>query len=121
MIIGKSFKFDAAHHLPSYPGKCQRLHGHTWSITVEVEGEVNDSTCMVMDLNLLSEGVRGVLDEVDHTCLNDHLAFERCEPTCEMLAEWLKAELEGIFSQALEKGAKVTVQVQEGEGGWARC
>ncbi|GCA81549.1 6-carboxy-5,6,7,8-tetrahydropterin synthase [Microcystis aeruginosa NIES-2521] len=29
-IIYKEFRFEAAHHLPHYEGKCRRLHGHSW-------------------------------------------------------------------------------------------
>ncbi|MGH8897377.1 MAG: 6-pyruvoyl trahydropterin synthase family protein [Egibacteraceae bacterium] len=34
--IGKSFTFDAAHHLPglSEGHKCARLHGHTYTVMV---------------------------------------------------------------------------------------
>ena len=40
--IGKHFTFDASHQLPCNPiyGKCQSLHGHTYHLTVEVEGEI---------------------------------------------------------------------------------
>ena len=30
MILIKEFEFDAAHYLPEYNGKCERLHGHTY-------------------------------------------------------------------------------------------
>lgn len=38
MTIIKKFSFDAAHYLPSYEGKCERLHGHTYRLTVMLEG-----------------------------------------------------------------------------------
>ncbi|MBO6236691.1 MAG: 6-carboxytetrahydropterin synthase, partial [Schwartzia sp.] len=28
--------FDAAHRVEGYPGKCDRLHGHTWTIAAKV-------------------------------------------------------------------------------------
>ena len=31
MIVLKEFEFDAAHYLPEYNGKCERLHGHTYN------------------------------------------------------------------------------------------
>ena len=31
MIVLKEFEFDAAHYLPSYNGKCEHLHGHTYN------------------------------------------------------------------------------------------
>ena len=39
--ITKTFTFDAAHWLPRVPEghKCGRLHGHTYSVTIAVEGD----------------------------------------------------------------------------------
>ena len=37
MIIGKTFTFEAAHWLPHHPGKCWKLHGHTWTVEVELK------------------------------------------------------------------------------------
>ena len=30
--------FDSAHFLASYEGKCRNLHGHRWTVEVEVGG-----------------------------------------------------------------------------------
>ena len=32
MFVLKEFEFDAAHYLPEYNGKCERLHGHTYKL-----------------------------------------------------------------------------------------
>jgi 6-pyruvoyltetrahydropterin/6-carboxytetrahydropterin synthase len=37
MRVTKEFTFDAAHNLPNYHGKCERLHGHTYRIQVTIE------------------------------------------------------------------------------------
>src|SRR5262245_30204299 len=34
MIVAVEFDFDAAHNLPNYAGKCERLHGHTYRLQV---------------------------------------------------------------------------------------
>ena len=31
--------FDSAHFLHGYEGKCSNLHGHRWTVEVEVGGE----------------------------------------------------------------------------------
>ena len=38
----KSFTFEAAHWLPTFPEghKCRRMHGHSFKVDVVVEGEV---------------------------------------------------------------------------------
>lgn len=32
------FSFSAAHRIVGYSGKCNNLHGHTWKVEIEVEG-----------------------------------------------------------------------------------
>ena len=48
MFVLKEFEFDAAHYLPEYNGKCERLHGHTYKLVVKVEG-TPDKEGMVID------------------------------------------------------------------------
>ena len=40
--LSKTFHFEAAHDLPTFPAdhKCRRLHGHSFRFDVIVEGEV---------------------------------------------------------------------------------
>src|SRR5882724_8346352 len=49
--IFREFTFEAAHRLPNVPEghKCQRLHGHSYRVTVHVSGPVDPATGMVMD------------------------------------------------------------------------
>ena len=60
MIVLKEFEFDAAHYLPEYNGKCERLHGHTYKLVVKVQG-TPDHEGMVIDFirlkNIVKENV----------------------------------------------------------------
>lgn len=117
MILGKTFKIDAAHFLPNHEGKCKNTHGHTWTVTVEVSGPLQKEgpACgMVMDLKDLSEIVHLVLDRLDHKLINSIVE----NPTCENLAFWLQEQIQN----GLPRGVDVNmVTVQEGDGGYARC
>ena len=117
MILGKTFKIDAAHFLPNHEGKCKNTHGHTWTVTVEIEGELRHGgpvTGMVMDLKDLSEIVHLVIDRLDHKFVNPIIE----NPTCENLARWLS---EQIYN-GLPRGIVVhRIRVQEGDGGYAIC
>ena len=57
MIVLKEFEFDAAHYLPSYNGKCEHLHGHTYKLVVKVDGRP-DMEGMVLDFSLLKKIVQ---------------------------------------------------------------
>ena len=66
MILRKTFRFEASHRLPFHPGKCSRLHGHSWVRDVEVEGPVLQPTGMVMDFADLSKALQPIIDDLDH-------------------------------------------------------
>jgi len=59
--------FDAAHYTPG-GGKCEDLHGHTFTVDVEVEGELGEDG-MIMDFRELRKIVEGVLSSWDHALI----------------------------------------------------
>jgi len=95
--IRRRFTFDAAHALPFHPGKCRRLHGHTYRLEVEVHGEL-DANGLLIDFGELKSIVRElVVDPCDHRNLNDVFPFPT---TAENLArhffETLRPHLPGL-------------------------
>ena len=117
MIIGRTFHFDAAHYLPEYEGKCKNVHGHTWKVTIEVEGDIQDEGShkgMVIDLSELKQGADLVLGIWDHNVLNK---LTELTPTCENLALIIADRIQAYLSLNVKVKS---VQVQEGEGGYAR-
>jgi len=100
MIIYKKFIFDSAHYLPFVPEghKCKNMHGHTYTLTIFVEGELKQPEGWVIDFGDLKTYVKPLLDKLDHHCLNDIPGLEN--PTSEILAEWLwyqlKPQLPGL-------------------------
>src|SRR5450755_3458254 len=73
--IRKQFRFEAAHVLPHHPGKCSRLHGHSYRLDVTLEGPLageGAAAGMIVDFDVVSRVVKGgVLGELDHRSLND--------------------------------------------------
>jgi 6-pyruvoyltetrahydropterin/6-carboxytetrahydropterin synthase len=56
-------------HFISYEGdKCERLHGHNYRATVEVEGELDENQ-YVFDFIALKNRTRALTDELDHRML----------------------------------------------------
>jgi 6-pyruvoyltetrahydropterin/6-carboxytetrahydropterin synthase len=93
VVIRKTFRFEAAHVLPHHPGKCARLHGHSYRVEVAVAGALQaagPATGMVVDFDALAAVVRPhVVERLDHSSLNDLMP----NPTAEEIALWIWNEL----------------------------
>lgn len=89
MDLFKEFTFEAAHFLPNVPvgHKCRRMHGHSYTVCVTVEGLVDPMSGMVMDFADISKVVKPVIESLDHQTLNDIEGLGN--PTSEVLAVWL--------------------------------
>lgn len=94
MKIYKRFTIEAAHRLPNLPDdhKCSRLHGHSFTIEVHVEGSIDENTGWVMDFAEISSAFKPIFDQLDHHYLNDIEGLEN--PTSENLAIWVYKKLE---------------------------
>lgn len=89
MLLCKDFKFDAAHNLVHYHGKCENLHGHTYRLRVVVEGSP-DAEGMIIDFSELSGIVKElVISRLDHAYLNDIIP----QPSAENIALWIWEKL----------------------------
>jgi 6-pyruvoyltetrahydropterin/6-carboxytetrahydropterin synthase len=66
MKIAKEFRWEMGHRLPEHFGKCKNIHGHSYRMIVELEGEV-DKSGMVMDYYDLKKIVEPVVEKLDHT------------------------------------------------------
>ncbi len=65
MKIAKDFHWEMGHRLPEHFGKCKNIHGHSYKMIVEIEGDVQQSG-MIMDYYDLKKIVNPVVDELDH-------------------------------------------------------
>ena len=89
MKITKEITFDSAHMLSNYNGKCNNLHGHTYKLQIEVEGNVNPKTCMVVDFNELKEIINSkIMRMFDHALIFSAVGYR--EEAEEALCEWAK-------------------------------
>ena len=70
------------HRLPHHPGGCRNLHGHSYRMQVEVEGEPADNG-MIIDFDDMTRAVRPLIEELDHAFL--------CRDTDKDLAAFLQA------------------------------
>jgi 6-pyruvoyltetrahydropterin/6-carboxytetrahydropterin synthase len=107
MEIYKTFQIEAAHRLPNVPEdhKCYRLHGHSFRITLHVEGDVGDDSGWVMDFAEVKAVFQPLYDQLDHHYLNDIEGLEN--PTSEVLAKWIwnrvKPDLHNLSKVVVEE------------------
>lgn len=85
-------KFQAAHFLKGYKGKCEKIHGHTFQVEVAIEVQELDGTGLGIDFVLIKRKLAEILP--DHTLLNEVYEFN---PSAENLARRLFAELKKSF------------------------
>ncbi|MGD1008747.1 MAG: 6-carboxytetrahydropterin synthase [Candidatus Aminicenantales bacterium] len=85
-------RFSAAHYLEGYKGKCEKVHGHTFQVEVEIRAGELDATGIGIDFTQVKEKLAAVLP--DHTLLNDTYPFN---PSAENLARHLYGELKKSY------------------------
>jgi 6-pyruvoyltetrahydropterin/6-carboxytetrahydropterin synthase len=59
-------QFSASHFIPTIE-KCSRLHGHDYSVSLEIHGEPIDG--ILIDYGIVKGTVRKIIDEMDHKVL----------------------------------------------------
>lgn len=102
----RSFTFEAAHRLPTFPEghKCRRLHGHSFTVEVMVAGAVAPEKGYLVDYGDIKAACDPIVAELDHYYLNEIAGLEN--PTSENIARWIWNRLR----PALPLLAQITVQ-----------
>ena len=66
-LITAEIKFDAAHRLSDYKGKCERIHGHTYRVLITVESSKLNDWGAVLDFGDLKKLLKTYVDDkYDH-------------------------------------------------------
>ncbi len=144
-VSGPELAFAAGHFVTA-EGRCEALHGHNYTVAVEVEGELTGESWL-MDFGVLRGVMAAVCEELDHAFLlpteNQQLAVERAEghyhvtfadrryvipevdvrplpidnSTAERLAEWLAGQLAAkLRSRGAANLSSLTITVEEAPG-----
>ncbi|MCK9281965.1 MAG: 6-carboxytetrahydropterin synthase [Melioribacteraceae bacterium] len=131
MRIAKEFTWEMGHRLPFHEGKCKNLHGHSYKMMVELDGEP-DNNGMVLDYYDVKSIINPLVEELDHACL----VFEGDSELQELLKKLdsrmvivdfhsTAENLVGYFLKKIKKVGlpdnikKVTVRVLETENTYA--
>ena len=119
MEVFKEFKFEAAHRLPNLPPehKCSRLHGHSFTVQLHVEGPVKPEVGWIIDFGEIKSIFKPYYNMLDHHYLNEINGLEN--PTSENIAFWIwdrvKPDLP-ILSAVVVKETCTTGCVYRGPG-----
>lgn len=84
--------FSAAHKLRGYEGKCENIHGHNWKVHVTISSEYLDKIGMIMDFKDAKKILDRILNNLDHTQLENITFFKKHNPTSERIAEYIFKE-----------------------------
>lgn len=79
--------FSAAHNLRNYHGKCENLHGHNWKVEAIFAYKSLDKDGMAVDFREAKSTLKDVLEEFDHSYLNETDIFKKINPTSENMAK----------------------------------
>jgi len=58
-------RFSACHIIPHHK-KCGRLHGHSYAVHVEIQGEAGEHSGFIMDFGIVKKRVREMASALDH-------------------------------------------------------
>lgn len=81
MKIAKEFRWEMGHRLPEHFGLCKNIHGHSYKMIAEFEGEL-DSNQMVIDYYDVEKIINPVIEKLDHSFMvnkDDKIVLEFLE------------------------------------------
>lgn len=87
--LRQHFHLESARQLPHLPKThpCARIHGHSFKVTLVLEGPLDEQLGWVMDYNEIKAKTLPVFSKVDHAFLNEVPGLEN--PTTEILTAWI--------------------------------
>jgi len=65
MKIAKEFRWEMGHRLPEHFGQCKNIHGHSYKMLVEFDGELNEQG-MIIDYYDVEKIINPILEKLDH-------------------------------------------------------
>ena len=80
-----TFDLQYAHRFYGFKGEAQYLHGHTGTLTIEVEDSVNDGVNMVFPCNEIQKTAWDVLKNFDHATI-----LREDDPLCRLCWMYMK-------------------------------
>lgn len=125
--LSQSFYFESAHTLRRKAERneadgSRRVHGHTYTAEVCVQGQADAATGMVLDLAVLRAAIGVVREQLDHHFLDEvpGLAAPTLENLCLFIHERVAARVPGVASVSVARqssGDRCVYRAAGGPGG----
>ncbi len=111
-------QFSAAHSLSGYQGNCAQLHGHNWIVEVSVKCLELNNIGIGIDFRDIKQAIINVINDLDHSCLNEHPEFKDTNPSSENIARFLYRQLGEKINSVNVKVSKVKVSETRSAGAY---
>lgn len=122
LLLTKVFRFEMAHALHNYPGKCKNIHGHSYKLYVTVKTSTEGdgyipAPGILIDFKEIKQVVRtAIVHRLDHqlilsgdyirahpsVILEDNLLLWEAEPSAENLLIFMRKTLQHKLPEGVE-------------------
>ena len=125
MKVAKEFHWEMGHRLPEHFGLCKNIHGHSYKMIVEFDGELNESE-MVIDFYDVEKMINPIVEKLDHAFMvknDDKITLEFLEKmnskkvvvdfesTVENICKYISSEV--ISAKLPENLKNISVRIYE--------
>ncbi len=104
-------RFEAAHHLTSYRGSPEPVHGHSWEVEVCILCPELNEEGFGVDFVEVKASLDDLIAPFDHGDINSVPPFDTISPTAENVARWVCDQMSERLGSPIE-----AVLVQEAPG-----
>lgn len=133
MKVAKEFRWEMGHRLPEHFGLCKNIHGHSYKMIIEFEGELNKQG-MVVDFYDVEKIINPLIEKLDHAFMvnkDDKIVLEFLErmnskrvvvdfvSTAENISNYMLAEIKKSSLPATI--TEITVRIYETEHDYAQA
>lgn len=87
-VLRVNARFEAAHHLTSYKGAPEPVHGHSWRVEATLTASELGAEGMAWDFVEVQKALLELTSRLDHGDINTVPPFDRSSPTTERIAVW---------------------------------
>jgi 6-pyruvoyltetrahydropterin/6-carboxytetrahydropterin synthase len=98
--LRQEFRLESARYLPYLPKShpCSQTHGHSFRITLVLQGQLNESIGWVRDyheIQILWD--KEIKTQLDHKLLNEVPGLNN--PTSELISKWIYEKLRNLIPE----------------------